>query len=129
MISGCVTTSNTCGNEQRDWDNLNFSKNSYCSVPRFIPLRGHYERANRSVCKVHDNNRGIAGTISQREADWRFLCDYIKRSELPWGVRHVTGYLSYFAVRVIAPDESGKSTKASDSSDSGALINATQSNQ
>jgi len=100
LISGCVTTSNECGNEDRDWSSLQFPKSRYCSVPENVPFSGIYEAANKAVCKVHDNNSGIHAQISQREADRRFLCDYIKRSNLPWGVRHITGYLSYYTLRV-----------------------------
>ena len=100
LVSGCVTTSNECGNEDRDWSDLQFPKSRYCSVPENVPFGGIYEAANKAVCKVHDNNSGIHAEISQREADKRFLCDYIKRSDLPWGVRHVTGYLSYFTLRI-----------------------------
>ena len=100
LVSGCVTTSNECGNEDRDWSSLQFPKSHYCSVPENVPFSGVYEAANKAVCKVHDNNSGVNAQISQREADRRFLCDYIKRSDLPWGVRHVTGYLSYYTLRI-----------------------------
>lgn len=100
LCCGCVTTANLCGNEQRDWSNLNFPKASYCSVPAWVPFSKSYEKANRAVCKVHDNNRGIASTMSSAEADYRFLCDYIKRSQYPWGVRHITGYISYGLIRL-----------------------------
>ena len=106
LLTGCVTTANHCGNEQRDWSNLQFPKDKYCSVPGFVPFVSQYEGANKSVCKVHDNNSGKYATMSQREADKRFLCDYIKHSEFPWGVRHVTGYLSYFTLRANAISES-----------------------
>ena len=99
LLGGCVTTNNICGNESRDWANLSFPKEKYCSVPANLPFAKQYEQANRAVCKVHDNNSGIRSNISQSTADHRFLCDYIKRSEFPWGIRHVTGYLSYFALR------------------------------
>jgi len=102
LLTGCVTTINHCGNESRDWNNLSFPKENYCSVPAGLPFAKQYEQANRAVCKVHDNNSGIWSDISQSAADRRFLCDYIKRSEFPWGVRHVTGYLSYFALRAIS---------------------------
>ncbi|MBX2881224.1 MAG: hypothetical protein KTR32_14875 [Granulosicoccus sp.] len=106
-MGGCVTTSNLCGNEQRDWQSLSFPKDHYCSVPAWVPFRHSYENANKAVCKVHDNNRGNASTMTDREADYRFLCDYLKRSDYPWGVRHVTGYLSYMVLRV-TPSSSGK---------------------
>lgn len=102
LLSGCVTTGNHCGNEQRNWSDLQFPKQQYCSVPRYLPFAGHYESANKAVCKVHDNNSGKYATMPQLEADKRFLCDYIKRSEFPWGIRHVTGYLSYVTLRVNA---------------------------
>jgi len=100
LVAGCVTTGNQCGNEQRDWQALTFPKGNYCSVPQWVPFRQSYERANKAVCKVHDNNSGVASTMSIREADSRFLCDYLKRSTYPWGVRHITGYLSYLVLRV-----------------------------
>ena len=96
------STKNTCGNEQRDWQNLTFPKVNYCSVPAWLPVNPWYENANKAVCKVHDNNSGMFGTISQREADFRFLCDYLKRSKMPWGLRHITGLLSYAGLRVVA---------------------------
>lgn len=99
LSSGCVTTGNQCGNEQRDWQNLHFPKGDYCTLPDWMPFRAGYETANKHVCKVHDNNTGIASTMSAKEADDRFLCDYIKRSTYPWGIRHVTGYVSYLVVR------------------------------
>lgn len=99
-LCSCVTTNNLCGNEQREWQSLSFPKGRYCSVPSWVPFRHSYESANKAVCKVHDNNRGVASKMSDSEADYRFLCDYIKRSDYPWGVRHVTGYLSYMALRV-----------------------------
>lgn len=102
LLAGCVTTNNNCGNESRDWHNLSFPKEKYCSVPANLPFAKQYEQANRAVCKVHDNNSGIWSNVSQSTADHRFLCDYIKRSEFPWGVRHVTGYLSYFALRAVS---------------------------
>lgn len=43
--------------------------------------------------------------MSQREADRRFLCDYMKHSRLPTGVRQVTGYMSYAVLRLAAPNE------------------------
>ena len=109
-LSGCVTSGNACGNEQRDWDNLHFPKPRYCSTPEWMPLRDLYEASNRAVCKVHDNNRGINGRITRVEADKRFLCDYIKHSSLPWGIRHVTGYLSYWFVS--ADGETGNAVPA-----------------
>ncbi len=98
-LTGCVTTSNECGNEQRDWETLSYPKDQYCSVPDWLPFSAEFETANRAVCKVHDNNSGKASSLSLEEADARYLCDYIKRSEFPWGVRHVTGYLSYWSLR------------------------------
>jgi hypothetical protein len=97
-----LSNNNQCGNEQRNWQTLTFPKGDYCSIPGWLPLNPWYENANKAVCKVHDNNSGIYGTISQSEADFRFLCDYVKRSDLPWGVRHITGLLSYLALRVTA---------------------------
>ena len=105
MLSGCVTANNHCGNEQRDWNNLHFPKNRYCSVPAFIPFSNLYEAANKAVCKVHDNNSGKYSTMSQLEADRRFLCDYMKHSTLPAGLRNITGYMSYAALRLSAPYE------------------------
>ncbi len=99
LLTGCVTTTNHCGNEQRDWSDLQFPKENYCSVPSYVPFAKQYEAANKAVCKVHDNNSGKYATMTQHEADKRFLCDYIKHSEFPWGVRHVTGYLSYLTLR------------------------------
>jgi len=99
LLAGCVTTANQCGNEQRDWASLSFPKDHYCSVPQWMPFRDAYERANKAVCKVHDNNSGIYSSIDASQADYRFLCDYLKHSDFPWGVRHVTGYMSYFALR------------------------------
>lgn len=99
LSSGCVTTGNVCGNEQRDWGNFHYPKGKYCSVPDWMPLKAQYESANKAVCKVHDNNAGRASTMSLKEADDRFLCDYVKRSQFPWGVRHATGYLSYWFLR------------------------------
>ena len=99
VVIAQVSTNNQCGNEQRNWQTLTFPKGDYCSIPAWLPLNPWYENANKAVCKVHDNNSGIYGTISQSEADLRFLCDYVKRSELLWGVRHLTGLLSYLALR------------------------------
>lgn len=96
------STHNRCGNEQRNWQTLTYPKVNYCSVPSWVPVNPWYENANKAICKVHDNNSGIYGTISQREADFRFLCDYVKRSKMPWGIRHVSGLLSYVALRVVA---------------------------
>ncbi len=104
-LSGCVSANNYCGNEQRDWNSLDFPKDRYCSVPDFLPFADHYEAANKAVCKVHDNNSGKYSNLSRVEADRRFLCDYMKHSTLPVGVRHVTGYMSYAALRISAPDE------------------------
>lgn len=99
-LAGCVTTTNQCGNEQRDWQALSFPKDQYCSIPPWVPFSDRFEAANKAVCKVHDNNSGKASTLTLAEADDRYLCDYLKRSEFPWGVRHVTGYLSYWSLRV-----------------------------
>jgi len=106
LLTGCVTPNNSCGNEERDWNNLNFPKNRYCSVPSFLPFADYYEAANKAVCKVHDNNSGKFATMRQSEADRRFLCDYMKHIELPTGLRTVTGYASYLFLRLGAPDES-----------------------
>lgn len=97
-----LSTNNQCGNEQRNWQTLTFPKINYCSIPDWLPVNPWYENANKAVCKVHDNNSGIYGSISQREADFRFLCDYVKRSEMVWGLRHVTGLFSYLALRAVA---------------------------
>ena len=43
--------------------------------------------------------------MSQREADRRFLCDYMKHSELPPALRTVTGYMSFALLRMGAPYE------------------------
>jgi len=106
FLGGCVTPNNSCGNEERDWDNLHFPKSRYCSVPAFLPFSDSYEAANKSVCKVHDNNSGIKATMPQSEADKKFLCDYMKHSQLPLGLRTITGYTSYMLLRLGAPFES-----------------------
>ncbi len=118
-LGGCVTTANECGNEQRDWNSLAFPKSRYCSIPGWVPLRDTYEAANKAICKVHDNNSGIYSSMSSAEADHRFLCDYMKRSEFPWGVRHVTGYLSYFALRTAAASADKPEQQAVQNSDHG----------
>jgi len=102
LTAAYLSTNNQCGNEQRNWQTLTFPKVNYCSVPSWIPVNPWYENANKAICKVHDNNSGIFGTISQREADFRFLCDYLKRSDMSWGLRHITGLLSYLGLRVVA---------------------------
>ncbi|OED40733.1 hypothetical protein AB833_11805 [Chromatiales bacterium (ex Bugula neritina AB1)] len=100
IVAAERSTDNHCGNEQRDWANLSFPKGDYCSVPAWLPFASWYERMNKPICKVHDNNRGINRRISAREADWRFLCNHLKRSGMPWGIRHISAVLSYISVRL-----------------------------
>lgn len=102
VVTAQLSTNNQCGNEQRNWQSLTFPKGDYCSVPVWLPVNPWYENANKAVCKVHDNNSGIYSTISQSEADFRFLCDYLKRSTMPWGLKHITGLLSYLGLRITA---------------------------
>jgi len=102
LVVAFFSTYNRCGNEHRNWQSLTYPKVNYCSVPEWLPINPWYENANKAVCKVHDNNSGIYATMSQSEADFRFLCDYVKRSEMLWGLRHLTGLLSYLALRVVA---------------------------
>lgn len=105
FVSGCVTPDNSCGNEDRDWNNLHFPKSRYCSIPAFLPFSDYYEAANKAVCKVHDNNSGKRATMPRSEADKRFLCDYMKHSELPTLVRMISGHTSYLMLRIGAPYE------------------------
>ena len=43
--------------------------------------------------------------MTQSEADRRFLCDYMKHSQLAPGLRSVTAYMSFALLRLGAPFE------------------------
>ncbi len=87
-----------CEGNDVDWDNLNRAKPNYCSTPSWMPFRDYYEESNWKVCKIHDNNRGVKGTISKEEADNRFLCDFKKHSMMPVIIRYPAAYISYWWV-------------------------------
>ena len=74
-------------------------KPDYCSTPKFLPrvLRQCYEDRNWLACKLHDQNRGIKGTIPKEMADIQFLRDSLKYGK----IGKVLSYASYLWVRYV----------------------------